>query len=95
MGIFELRSREKFLILCSELSSLECHKKLGSGAIADAILDRGVSKYYKFILNNESLLKIDGIDTTCKSNFYGNLGAPLAARLLFKSGLQSCVNRPK
>ncbi|CAM4201117.1 ATP-binding protein [Lacicoccus alkaliphilus] len=43
MEVFELRSREKSLILCSQMSSTEWHKKLGGGAIADAILDRACS----------------------------------------------------
>lgn len=63
MEVFELRSREKSLILCSQMSSAEWHKKLGGGAIADAILDRACSKSYKLILSGESLRKIDGIDT--------------------------------
>jgi len=63
MEVFELRSHEKSLILCSQMSSSEWHKKLGGGAIADAILDRACSKAYKLILGGESLRKVDGIDT--------------------------------
>lgn len=63
MEIFELRSREKSLILCSQMASAEWHKKLGGGAIADAILDRACSKSYQLILSGESLRKEDGIDT--------------------------------
>lgn len=63
MEVFELRSREKSLILCSQMSSSEWHKKLDGGAIADAILDRACSKSYKLILSVESLRKVDGIDT--------------------------------
>ena len=63
MEVFELRSREKSLILCSQMSSAEWHKKLGGGAIADAILDCACSKSYKLILSGESLRKISGIDT--------------------------------
>lgn len=44
MEVFEIRSREKSLILCSQMTSFERHKKLGGGAIADAILDRAVLK---------------------------------------------------
>lgn len=44
-GGIEMRSREKSLILCSQMSSVEWHKKLGGGAI----LDRAYSKYYQFI----------------------------------------------
>lgn len=63
MEVFELRSREKSLILCSQMSAAEWHKKLGGGAIADAILDRACSKSYKLILSGESLRQFDGIDT--------------------------------
>lgn len=58
MEVFEIRSREKSLILCSQMTSVEWHKKLGGGAIADAILDRAVSKSYKIFLEGESLRKI-------------------------------------
>ena len=58
MEVFELRSREKSLILCSQMSSAEWHKKLGGGAIADAILDRACSKSYQLFLSGESLRKI-------------------------------------
>lgn len=63
MEVLDLRSHEKSLFLCSQMSSAEWHKKLGGGAIADAILDRACSKSYKLILSGESLRKIDGIDT--------------------------------
>jgi len=63
MEVFELRSREKSLILCSQMSSAEWHKKLGGGAIADAILDRACSKSYQLILSGDSLRKEGGIDT--------------------------------
>ena len=58
MEVFEIRSREKSLILCSQMTQVEWHKKLGDGAIADAILDRAVSKSYKIFLEGESLRKI-------------------------------------
>ena len=41
-----------------QMTSVEWHKKLGGGAIADAILDRAVSKSYKIFLEGESLRKI-------------------------------------
>jgi len=63
MEIFELRSREKSLVLCSQMASAEWHKKLGGGAIADAILDRAFSKSYNLMLSGESLRKDAGIDT--------------------------------
>lgn len=59
MEVFEIRSREKSLILCSPMTYVECNKKLGGGAIADAILDRAVSKSYKICLEGESLRKIN------------------------------------
>lgn len=43
MEVFELRSRDKSLLLSSQMETGEWHKKLGGGAIADAILDRAVS----------------------------------------------------
>ncbi|MGO4936222.1 ATP-binding protein [Fundicoccus sp. Sow4_H7] len=43
MEIFELRSRHRSLILSSQMETGEWHKKLGGGAIADAILDRAIS----------------------------------------------------
>lgn len=63
MEVFELRSREKYLILWSQMSAAEWHKKLGAGAIADSILDRACSKSYKLILSGESLRQFDGINT--------------------------------
>jgi len=57
MEIFELRSREKSLILCSQMSFAEWHKKLGGGAINDAILDRACSKAYQLFLSGGSLRK--------------------------------------
>lgn len=63
MEVFELRSREKSLILCSQMASAEWHKKLGGGAIADAILDRALSKSYKLMLSGESLRKNSGNNT--------------------------------
>ena len=46
MEIFELRSRDRSLIISSQMETGEWHKKLGGGAIADAILDRAVSNLY-------------------------------------------------
>ena len=63
MEVFELRNREKSLILCSQMSSAEWHEKLGGGAIADTILVLACSKSYKLILSGQSLRKVDGIDT--------------------------------
>ena len=65
MEAFELRSREKSLVLCSQMSSAEWLKTsaIFSRTITDAILESACSKSYKLILSGESLLKIDGIDT--------------------------------
>lgn len=37
LELFELRNRSKSIILCSQMNTAEWHKKLGGGAIADAI----------------------------------------------------------
>lgn len=55
MEIFELRSRERTLILSSQMETGEWHKKLGGGAIADAILDRAISNSYHLYLSGHSL----------------------------------------
>lgn len=54
MEVFELRNRSKPLILCSQMSTAEWHKKLGGGAIADAILDRAISNAYQLIIEGSS-----------------------------------------
>lgn len=54
MEVFELRNRSKPLILCSQMSTTEWHKKLGGGAIADAILDRAISNAYQLIIDGNS-----------------------------------------
>lgn len=64
METFEIRSREKSLILCTQMTSIESHKKLGGRAIADAILDRAISKSYKIFLEGESLRKLNKITGT-------------------------------
>lgn len=53
MELFELRNRSKSLILCSQMSTAEWHKKLGGGAIADAILDRAISQSYHVFISGE------------------------------------------
>lgn len=58
MEVLEMRSRDKSLILCSQMASAEWHKKLGGGAIADAILDRATSKAYKLLLRGESFRQL-------------------------------------
>lgn len=55
MEIFELRSRNRCLILSSQMETGEWHKKLGGGAIADAILDRAISNSYHVYIAGDSL----------------------------------------
>lgn len=54
LELFELRNRSKSLILCSQMNTAEWHKKLGGGAIADAILDRAISKSYHIFISGDS-----------------------------------------
>jgi len=54
MEIFELRNRVKPILLCSQMSAPEWHKKLGGGAMADAILDRAISNAYQILISGES-----------------------------------------
>ena len=60
MEVFELRSRDKTLILASQMSTAEWHKKLGGGAIADAILDRAISNSYHVFIGGDSLRQQSG-----------------------------------
>lgn len=62
MEIFEMGSRNQSLILASQMSAAEWHKKLGGGAVADAILDRAVSNAYKIIISGDSLRPQSGSD---------------------------------
>ena len=55
MEIFELRSRDRSLIISSQMETGEWHKKLGGGAIADAILDRAISNSYLLYISGDSL----------------------------------------
>lgn len=54
LELFELRNRSKSMILCSQMNTAEWHKKLGGGAIADAILDRAISKSYHVFISGDS-----------------------------------------
>lgn len=60
MEVFELRSRDKSIILSSQMETGEWHKKLGGGAIADAILDRAVSNSYHIFIHGDSLRTKNG-----------------------------------
>lgn len=55
MEVFELRSRHRFLILSSQMETGEWHKKLGSAAIADAILEREISNSHHIYIYGDSL----------------------------------------
>jgi len=63
MEVFELRSRHHALILSSQMETGEWHKKLGGGAITDAILDRAFSNSYHICIYGESLRMKSGKTT--------------------------------
>lgn len=60
MEIFELRNRDKRLILASQMSTAEWHKKLGGGAIADTILDRAINNSYHIFISGDSKRRESG-----------------------------------
>lgn len=64
MEVFELRSRDKSIILSSQMETGEWHKKLGGGAIAHAILDRAISNSYHIFIYGDSLRTKNGSTTT-------------------------------
>ena len=64
MEVYDLRSRDRSLIISSQMETGEWHKKLGGGAIADAILDRAVSNSYHIFIHGESLRIKNGSATT-------------------------------
>ena len=55
MEIFELRNRNRSLIISSQMEKVEWRKKLGGGDIADAILDRAISNFYHLYISGNSL----------------------------------------
>lgn len=55
MEVFEIRSRGKALVLSSQMNDVEWHKKLGGGAIAEAIIDRVSNNSHRIIISGESL----------------------------------------
>lgn len=61
MEVFELRSRHGSLILSSQMETGEWHKKLGGGAIAEAILDRSISNAYQLYIYGDSLRMKTGL----------------------------------
>lgn len=64
MEVFELRSRHRSLILSSQMETGEWHKKLGGGAIANAILDRAISNSYHIYIYGDSLRMKTGTANT-------------------------------
>ena len=58
MEVIEKRSRDRSTIFCSQMEIEEWHRRLGSSAIADSILDRIIPKSHKLILKGESLRSI-------------------------------------
>lgn len=64
MEVFELRNRHRSLILSSQMETGEWHKKLGGGAIADAILDRAISNSYHIYIYGDSLRMKTGTANT-------------------------------
>lgn len=51
----ELRCCSHSLVLSSQMEIGEWHKKLGGGAIADAILDRAISNSYHIYIAGDSM----------------------------------------
>ena len=52
------------IILASQMSTAEWHKKLGSGAIADAILDRAINNSYHIFISGDSMRRENSKDQT-------------------------------
>ena len=60
MEVMEKRSRDRSTIFCSQMEIEEWHRRLGSSAIADSVLDRIIPKSHQLILKGESMRsKID------------------------------------
>ena len=55
MKVSELRSRDRSIIISSQMETGEWHKKLAGGAIADAILDQAVVNSYHIYISGDSL----------------------------------------
>lgn len=71
MEVFELKSSHRSLILSSQIETGKWHKKLGGGAIADAILDRAISNSYHIYIYGDSLRMKTGTantDQACTKN---------------------------
>ena len=58
MEVIEKRSRDRSTIFCSQMDIEEWHRRLGSSAIADSILDRIIPKSHQLILKGESMRSI-------------------------------------
>lgn len=55
MEVMEKRSRDRSTVFCSQMDIEEWHRRLGSSAIADSVLDRIIPKSYQLILKGESM----------------------------------------
>ena len=55
LEIMELRCNKKSTILCSQWTPEGWYQKLGSGPIADAILDRIINSSYNILLEGTSM----------------------------------------
>lgn len=64
MEIFKLRTRDRSLIISSQMGTGEWHKKLGGGAFADTILYRAVSNSYHLYISGDSLRMKGGLATS-------------------------------
>lgn len=53
----ERRYKAKGTIFCSQFSSESWHKRLGSGALADAILDRVLSKSKTILIQGDKSMR--------------------------------------
>lgn len=57
LEIMERRYKTKGTIFCSQFSSESWHKRLGSGALADAILDRVLSKSKTILIQGDKSMR--------------------------------------
>lgn len=62
LEIFERRYRTGSTILCSQFSQESWHKKLGGGAIADAILDRIISNSVSIFIDGKVSMRAKNLE---------------------------------
>ena len=55
--VMEMRYGHRSTVICSQLEPSEWHQKLGSGQLADSILDRIIPNSYELVLYGDSLRK--------------------------------------